>query len=309
MTPDSDPHAEEGRSPALDPGVRKALAAAVAAARGLGLPVREPRVLSNEQNLIVHLKPSPVVARVATRIAWSRPDPAAWLGREVSVAGHVAGRGGPVVAPSTLVDPGPHRSDGYALTLWTYVEPTGRIPSPGTVGEALARLHIALDDFPDVLPHRLPVHAQIEDGLAALERHAVLEAPELAALRDRYEEIAGELDRVDGTPGVVHGDAHPWNLLHVSGAWLWIDLEETGYGPREWDLAVLASKVEQPGEALLAYAAVAGRPIPEPDILRPFQHARELETVVWALGMAEHDPEGYREFAQDRLEELLGGAS
>ena len=300
---------EATRSPALDPLARSALDAAATVARKLGLAVREPRVLSNEQNLIVHLEPSPVVARVATRIAWSRPDPEAWLAREVLVAGHAAGRGGPVVSPTSLVDPGPHWSDGHALTLWTYVEPSGQLPDAATTGQALARLHMSLADFPDVLPHRLPVRAQIEDALAALEGHDVLKAGTLAALRERYEEIAAGLARVGGTPGVLHGDAHPWNLLHVGQQWLWIDIEETGYGPQEWDLAVLAMKVEQPEEALFAYASVAGTPIPAPEILRPFQRARELETVVWAFGMAEHDPEGYREFAHDGLAKLLGDAS
>ena len=301
--------AEPAHSPELDPLARGALGAAVEVVRNAGLAVREPRVLSNEQNLIVHLGPSPVVARVATRIAWSRPDPEAWLAREVSVAGHAASHGGPVVAPSSLVDPGPHRSGGFALTLWTYVEPTGRVPDAATTGEALARLHFSLEDFPDALPHRLPVHAQIEDALTALERHEVLEEGTLAALRERHEETAEELSRIDGTPGVLHGDAHPWNLLQVSGEWRWIDLEETGYGPREWDLAVLAGKVERPEEGLSAYASVAGTPMPGPEVLRPFQRARELETVAWAFGMAEHDPGGYREFARDRLAKLLGDAS
>jgi Ser/Thr protein kinase RdoA (MazF antagonist) len=299
----TDPAISPARS--LEEPARTGFTAAVRLAREQGLAVERPRVLWDEQNLIVHLAPSPVVARVATRIAWSRPDPVAWLAREVTVARHAAAHAGPVVAPTDLVDPGPHITDGYALSLWTYVTHSGATPTEREVGTALARLHMSLTDFPTVLPDRLPVHAQIENGLSALERDRLLDAATLTALRDRHAAFALELDGVPGTPGVVHGDAHPANLLNVDGEWRWIDLEETGFGPQEWDLAILAIKVDDPDEALSAYASAAGAPVPPPDVLLPFQRARELETVVWALGMAHQDPGGYRDFASERLAKLL----
>jgi Ser/Thr protein kinase RdoA (MazF antagonist) len=197
----------------LDPLARGVLHAALAVAREQGIQVLRPRVLSNEQNLLVHLAPAPVVARVATRIAWSRPDPAAWLAREVAVATYAAGNGGPVVPPTPLADPGPHRADGYSLTLWTYVRAGEELASEAEVGEALARLHLSLSDFPGTeLPDRLPVHAQIENGLSALEREEVVDPPTIRALRARHEELSSELSGAQGTDGVLHGDAHPWNL-------------------------------------------------------------------------------------------------
>src|SRR5256885_5451698 len=284
---------------------RGALAAAVAVARELGLDVGQPRVLANDQNLLVHLSPSPVVARVATRIAWSRPDPAAWLAREVAVAAHAARNGGPVVPPAGQVDPGPHSRDGFALTLWTYVEETPELATEAEVGESLARLHLSLRDFPsNGLPDQLPVHAQIENGLAALQREAVIHVDTLKALEDRHMALSRELGGVDGTPGVVHGDAHPWNLLRTSAGWRWIDMEETGFGAQEFDLAVLASKVEDPEGALVAYASVMRRPAVPGEQLAPFQRIRELESVVWELGMAVADA-SYSEGAQDRLQRLL----
>lgn len=102
--------------------VRRAVEAAVSVARGVGLRCTEPAVLSARGNALVHLAPAPVVARVSTLTAWTRRDPAEWLGREVAVAATAATRGGPVVAPTALVDPGPYWVDGLALTLWTHVE-------------------------------------------------------------------------------------------------------------------------------------------------------------------------------------------
>jgi Ser/Thr protein kinase RdoA (MazF antagonist) len=281
------------------------LTAAVRVAGEHGIQVVQPRVLSDEQNLLVHLSPSPVVARVATRIAWSRPDPAAWLEREVAVASHAARNGGPVVPPTSLADPGPHRRDGYHLTLWTYVASSDQLPSEPEVGESLALLHLSLRDFPpNSLPERLPVHAQIENGLSALKREEVVDAATLAALGDLHQKLSGELSGLQGTEGVLHGDAHPWNLLRTEAGWRWIDMEETGWGPREFDLAVLASKVRDVDAALSRYASTMGCPVVARDLLDPYQRIRELESVVWGLGMAVLDP-SYREAAQDRLKRLL----
>lgn len=285
------------------------MTAAVNVAREAGIEVLRPRVLSNDQNLLVHLSPAPVVARVATRIAWSRPDPAAWLAREVAVATHAARNGAPVVPPTQLANPGPHRRDGYDLTLWTYVAASDELASEAQVGEALALLHLSLDDFPrTALPDRLPVHAQIDNGLSALERDHVVEGATIQALRDLHSKVSKELGGVEGTNGVLHGDAHPWNLLRTDAGWRWIDLEETGFGPREFDLAVLATKVRDVDTALFRYAATMGRPVFPKEVLKPFQRIRELETVVWGLGMAVFDPD-FREAAQERLERLLAAPS
>ena len=110
--------------------VRAGLAAAIAVASDQGLPTAGPRVLSCRGNLIVHLVPAPVVARVATLTGWTRADPYRWLAREVAVAGHLAKRGGPVVAPASRADPGPHRSHGLAVSLWDYAPPSEQLRGP-----------------------------------------------------------------------------------------------------------------------------------------------------------------------------------
>ena len=301
----SPPEPQPQEDDRLDGLARGALTAAVAVARELGLDVGQPTVLANDQNLLVHLSPSPVVARVATRIAWSRPDPAAWLAREVAVASHAAANGGPAVPPTDLVDPGPHTKDGYAMTLWTYVEADGELASESEVGEALGQLHRSLRDFPrSALPDRVPVHAQIENGLAALTRDRVVDAGTLERLAAMHRQVSRKLAAVRGTDGVIHGDAHPWNLLHTQAGWRWIDMEETGFGAQEFDLAVLASKVDDPQAALARYASTVGHAVVRRETLTPFQRIRELETVVWGLGMAVTDP-SFRDTAEDRLMRLL----
>src|SRR5580700_8354211 len=76
---------------------RAGQAAALSLGRRLGLPTESAEVLSSGGNLLLHFAPAPVVARVATLSAWSRAEPLLWLAREISVAGFIAGRGGPAV--------------------------------------------------------------------------------------------------------------------------------------------------------------------------------------------------------------------
>jgi hypothetical protein len=122
---------------------RQGQRAALVLARRLSLPTGDPVILSSRGNLLLRLAPAPVVARVATLTAVSRKDPFAWLAREVAVAGYVASRGGPVVAPSALADPGPHRQDGFAISLWEYVAAADGTAGPAESGAALAQLHRA----------------------------------------------------------------------------------------------------------------------------------------------------------------------
>jgi hypothetical protein len=132
--------AENSRAHAL---TRTGVAAALGVAREQGLPAEDPRVLSSRGNLLVHLAPAPVVARVATLTAWTRRGPFAWLAREVAVASHLARQGAAAMPPTVLADPGPHRRDGLAMSLWTYVQPSTERAGPAIVGAALGRLHLA----------------------------------------------------------------------------------------------------------------------------------------------------------------------
>ncbi|MGH3624031.1 MAG: phosphotransferase [Sciscionella sp.] len=281
------------------------LAAAVCVARERGLPADDPRVLSSRGNLQVHLAPAPVVARVATLTAWTRRDPFVWLAREVAVAGYAARRGAPIVPPTDLVDPGPVWSEGFTVSLWSYLSTSGRRVGSAESGEALGRLHAALVGYPAALPTLAPVHEQVDDGLAALERAAAVDAEQLVALRAVHEKVVTELDGLGGASIVLHGDSHPGNLLHAkdTGGWRWIDLEETCRGPREWDLAVLTgARGIDAATVLRAYTEVTG--ITPTGDLTPFHRARDLEGAVWALGMAHQYPARYRQVAGELLDRV-----
>jgi Ser/Thr protein kinase RdoA (MazF antagonist) len=294
---------------------RRGQEAAVALASRLGLAPAEPAVLSSRGNLLLHLAPAPIVARVATLTAFSRRDPFAWLAREVAVAGHAAARGGPVVAPSRLIGAGPYWQDGFAVSFWDYLPADPRRPSLAAVGAALASLHEAAAGCPADLGELRAARDQVTEGLEALERESVLPAAAIRALRARHEDVLARLHG-SGYRVVLHGDVHAGNLLAVgsevgqgdlAAGWSWIDLEETSRGPVEWDLATMVAEKPAPDAeaALRAYAERSGRPVCAVDTLAPFHEARMLEAVVWTSCMAYQYPARYRDQARDRLTAFL----
>ena len=64
---------------------RRSVEAVVAHARENDLRVEEPTVLNDLFSLMVHLKPAPVVARVATCMPKLRTPIEGWLEREIAV--------------------------------------------------------------------------------------------------------------------------------------------------------------------------------------------------------------------------------
>lgn len=275
-----------------------ALAAVARLATRFGLPADDLRIESDRGNLLVHLAPAPVLARVATLTAWTRRDPAAWLAREVTVAAHAAARGGPVVGPAP--HPGPHDVDGFVISLWEHREIRPGRPTAFDTGVHLAELHRSLDGV-DGLPWLAPATTQVTDALDAIEAAGARPRAEIAALRERHRAVL--LDLRGSDPIVLHGDAHPGNLRRDSAGWFWVDLEETCVGPPEWDLAVAAGDGDV--AAVLAGYAHAGGRVVDPAALEPFAAARAVEAAAWLAAMAHLRPAAYAEAAAARIAQVL----
>jgi hypothetical protein len=128
-----------------------AIRAAQRLGRSIGLVVTAPRVLKDSNNTIVHLAPSPVVAKVGT--SHFRDARLEALDRELAVATHLAQKRTPIVRPTSEVRPGPHRVNGLTITLWQYyMESTATAITGGARGRGLAIVHSVLRDFNDRLP-------------------------------------------------------------------------------------------------------------------------------------------------------------
>jgi hypothetical protein len=277
--------------------IQRAMRAAIHVARDAGLTVRdEPGVIHDGSNLLLHLRPAPVVARVATTTAIVRQGDA-WLTREVAVAGYVAGKGAPTVAPSEELDPGPHHYSGLTMTFWKLVQETPGAADPRESGRALRECHEALRDY----PADLPTMAVMREGEELIERFAAdgtLDNADAGLLREAAAQASKDIDELALPHQAVHGDAHLGNVIDTAEGPLWTDWEDTCVAPAPWDLGCLRTSGvafgvdPEPGiEALRGYGD-------EPD--PAFVAARRLQGTVWSLVFARDHP-GARELAAELL--------
>jgi hypothetical protein len=229
-----------------------AVRAAVEVAAEHGLRSDDPRVLRDAWHVLVHLRPLPLVARVSS----GRPEPDGPpeddVVRELAVASHAARAGAPVVAPSDLLTPGPHRHGGHVVAFWQYVEPKREV-EPVAAGEGLRAIHEALVDYEGELPSlHTESLAKIVDGL---DPSADVEFLSELGLREPV-----------GLRQALHGDAHLANCLPGP---LWHDFETACRGPRELDLAALAlsARVRDDDASRIALEAYGDH---DPDLLEQY---------------------------------------
>jgi aminoglycoside phosphotransferase (APT) family kinase protein len=225
-----------------------------------------------------------VVARVATLTTLLRDGDRSFR-REVALAGALAAAGAAVVGPSDLLPPGPHRHGGVLLSFWRHEDVRPDRPSPREAGRSLAALHEALAGV-DPGWDGEPLDTPLDDLAAFARRGADLGAEPALAAR-----AAGLAEAVRGrwAPGraVLHGDAHPGNLLATPAGWVWADLEDTCRGPLGWDLAVLRWTRRLDGRAALA--AIPGAP--SDDELLPYRWLRALHGAAWEFVHAARVPQ------------------
>ncbi len=280
-----------------------ALHAAEQLAEAHGVKVSNPEVVADGSNLLVHLKPAPLLARVATTTALLRRPVSAWLGRDVSVAQYLHAQGAPVVPPSDLLPPGPHQYDGYTMSFWQWVEhDRDAIATTAEAGPMLRDLHQTLRGYVAPGPHGelplLEIFNEITRWLKFLETRRSLSGGELIQLRETHWRLAETLRYGGRVTQPIHGDAHRKNLLKTPQGWMWTDFEDACSGPIAWDTACLVRTAPEGIEAALA--AFPGAP--GWDELLPYLRARELEAVIYWQVQAERFPEQVAD-ARARLHE------
>ena len=257
--------------------VQSAVTAAVSVATELGLRVGEAVPIGTGSNVIVHLRPSPIVARVMTGTVVLHPDPRAWLTREIDVGAFLAERGAPVIAPTTMVDPGPYVSGNLWLSFWEHVEIRQTPLEAAEIGRALRSLHDGLAEYPGSLPPRSAVLDEMDWMLDELSGEDG--ATELSAERDRLAEVM--LEPV-ADPQPLHGDASFSNLLPTSSGLRWNDFEDVCLGPVAWDVAgVLSDARAAHGDAFSAEVLKAYGRECDPAALARFDQVHTLYGTLW----------------------------
>lgn len=266
--------------------------AAVAVAGRFGVLSDEPVVLADGANVVVHLRPAPVVAKVAASTPAVRPDNAAWLGRELALAQFLAARNVPVMIPSPEFPASVQQGGGYEMSFWDYLGPDEARPDEATIGSMLRELHGVLREYETDAPFLAPL-ADIPAFLARPQ--TLLTDRDVAGVTEAFRKLTAELGDPQGCQA-VHGDAGAGNLMAAGGGWVWHDFEDTCRGPLAWDLAAsTASKWLDRTLVLAAY----GDPV-DPGQLHVCEQLRRLHLTVWYSLYAERLP-GCRQRATELL--------
>jgi hypothetical protein len=252
----------------------RAVRAAQELARSFGLIVDDPTILAEGCAVRVHLRPAPVVARVSTLTALLRQPVDVWLRREVEVAGFLAQRGAPVVAPSDLLTAGPHWRDGFCVSFWSYVKPRqSEPPSIAVAASMLHELRRTLREYPRELLLLAPPLSDIPSSLVRMEAQRAISEDDLGLLRCAFARLSSRLTpEALGPLQPLHGDAHIYNMIASERGWLWNDFEDVCLGPVAWDLASMS--LDDTG--LEAYPNA-----PAPASMAFFREVRRLHGVCW----------------------------
>ncbi|WP_414942230.1 aminoglycoside phosphotransferase family protein [Amycolatopsis sp. cmx-11-51] len=276
----------------------RAVAAAVAAGRDLGITVTEPEVLYDVFSVIVRLAPSPVVVRVPTVLprTTTLETQQADQRRELAVASWLAGQGLPVVAPSPLVPAEPVQHDGFSMTFWEYIEFVEDANlSVEHSAKLVAKLHAALREYPGELEFLNGLDPFVPDALAQLEDRPDLLAPaDLDRARREWDVFRPMLESeeafAEAFPGVtvqpIHGDSPGYNLIVTTEGDLYADFELVNRGPIERDLTFNGPEGI---EAYNAAAEEAGLRKVDEGVLRTLEAVGLLQ-VVACLAMAPELP-------------------
>lgn len=272
-------------------------------AESLGFSNVKPVVLSDAGNLLVHLSPFPVVARVAK--LFPGDDARFWrdvCDNEIKVARHLIETGIPVVSYFRDIPPRPYCVGDTGMTLWDYVEST---PIPTLSGEqAVAMLNDlvrAMSNFPEPLP---PLGAWRNAAKAAENLSSMRDDGRMATLLRVYKHVDEKIQSEVLYP--AHGDAHPGNLLASKMGWQWIDFEDVSLMPKFWDLASFV------GNTALFHGfnhAMVQTVLRSPEVSYDrlsFQMTLEARVILstmtnWALAVNGH---GDWDFAQAQLQRI-----
>jgi hypothetical protein len=264
---------------------QRAVAAAAAVAATCGLAETGAVVIYTGSNVLVHLRPAPVVARVMTGTVVLHDDPARWLAREIAVLEFLA-PSGLAVAPSALIAPGPHQHDGMWMTFAEWipdVQPATGLDDAPRLGRALRDLHDELRPFDGDLGSLGDLREDILRLHGELRPAGARDADAISSLRARLDAMRQVFESTLPTQA-LHGDVSLSNLLHTSQRLIWNDFEDTFRGPVHWDLASYVSSLRIRGaNSSFVREMLDGYGWDDEQELRPFIAAQDVYYDVWRM--------------------------
>ena len=261
-----------------------------------------PIELSSGGNLIIHLSPYPIVARISTVLSKQDADYAyAILNRELHVARHLHSKGVPVLLPTNLADAGPYDVGGTWMTFWNYASPIAlRFPSPSEAVELVRILFVAMKDFHD----ELPVLGVWERTCQSAIRLSENSDQRIQSLLNIFTRVDKQMRLEQSFLKPCHGDAHSRNLLPSPEGWVWNDFEDVSLMPEYWDMASFVCNLALFGGTQEPTFIYILDNINNDNELRAFGFALTARTLMSTLGNLDFALAGHGdlEFATRQLE-------
>jgi Ser/Thr protein kinase RdoA (MazF antagonist) len=262
------------------------------------LDASEPTLIRLGENALYRLSTSPVVVRIARSMKMLND-----VRKEMRVAQWLADYDYPAVRLAAGFHEGdmPLIVDSHPVTFWQFVESVAAPrPDATDLGHLLRRLHDLSPSEHLALPRFEPM-ARVEERLKCPPAQVAGDDVEL--LRDRFhalKELAARLD-YQLPAGPIHGDAHTGNLLRRStGEVVLLDFEAFCWGPREWDLSLMAGYrygFEWLSDREYAnFTRAYGYDVAEWSGFPILRAVREIGMTTWLMQLAGHDADQREEF-------------
>jgi Ser/Thr protein kinase RdoA (MazF antagonist) len=273
---------------------KQAIEAATQIAATYQIKSAAPILLKDSNNTVIHLAPSPVVAKVATSTL--RKQRVSNLEQELKVALHLADSGAPIVPPSEEIPPAVYRYKDSEITFWQYCagEIREEIDSSELVA-ALKQFHAAFAGYEDVLKSFTEDYQVCHSLLSTDGRTSEL-SPELSIadrrfLRDVYDHLSASLQTFEFEAVPVHSEIHGGNVLWLDGEPLLIDFENCCRGPRELDFLGFSE------------SNLTACPNLNQELMETLGDLRSFRVAVWCWSQPDRAPE-VREAAEYHLGRL-----
>ncbi|MGH3351572.1 MAG: phosphotransferase enzyme family protein [Nocardioides sp.] len=254
-----------------------------AAAAKAGLPLPAPRLLRLGENA-VFTTGAQLVARVGRS-----PAAAPTAAREVAIGSWLAhATEVPVARPVDI--PQPILVEGHPVTFWEEIPDPSEATFPELAGTLRVFHAVDAEEVPaDIVLPELDPFNRISSRIES----APIPERQRSVLRSVYDELVEAWDTVTFTlpPGPIHGDAHTSNLLRgKNGRLALIDLEDSCFGPREWDLAMAGTYAKSLGWIDAAtyrdFVEIYGTDVTESPSFPTLRRIRELRMTSWMSQLA-----------------------
>jgi thiamine kinase-like enzyme len=135
--------------------------------------------------------------------------------------------------------------DGFAIGVWTYYESVQSEVSSADYAHALERLHATMRQIDVTALHIMDRVADTQHWVASHDVTPELTDSDRGLLAGTLESMRRSILERGSAEQLLHGEPHQWNVLNTKHGPLFVDFENCGRGPVEYDLAWVPEEVSE----------------------------------------------------------------